>query len=59
MVAELPWGVAGTGIGPGEGWPLFGVLADVELGVWVGAGPIIQHQYEALATCIWLRPRLS
>ena len=37
--------------------PLFGVLADVESGVWVGAGPIIQHQYEALA--IWLRPRLS
>ena len=36
----------------GEGSPLIDVLADVESGVWVGVGPIIQHQYEALA--IWL-----
>ena len=33
------------------------VLADVESGAWVGAGPIIQHHYEVLA--IWLRARLS
>ena len=32
-------------------------LLDVESGAWVGAGPIIQHQYDALA--IGLRPRLS
>ena len=38
-------------MGPGEGWPLFDVLADVESGDWVGAGRITQHQYEALA--IW------
>ena len=37
--------------------PLFDVLADVKSGAWVGAGPIIQHQYDALA--IGLRPRLS
>ena len=42
---------------PGEGWPLFDVLADVESGAWVGAGPIIQHHCEVLA--IWLRTRLS
>ena len=42
---------------PGEGSPLIDVLADVESGVWVGAGPIIQHHYEELA--IWLRARLS
>ena len=35
MVAELPWGW----LGPGEGWPLFDVLVDVELGAWVGVGP--------------------
>ena len=34
MVAEFSWGVAG-----GEGWPLFDVFADVELGAGVGAGP--------------------
>ena len=28
-------------LGPGEGSPLIDVLADVESGVWVGAGPII------------------
>ena len=33
------------------------VLADVESGAWVGAGPIIQRQYEALA--IWLRYSIS
>ena len=39
----------------GRGLPLFDVLADVETGASVGAGPIIQHQYDALATCIrWL-----
>ena len=37
--------------------PLFDVLADVKSGAWVGARPIIQHQYDALA--IGLRPRLS
>ena len=37
--------------------PLFDVLADVKSGAWVGAGPIIQHQYDALA--IELRPKLS
>jgi hypothetical protein len=37
--------------------PLFDVLADVTSGAWVGADPIIQHQYDALA--IGLRPRLS
>ena len=54
MVAGV---VLGSGRVPGEGWPLFSVLADVELGAWVGAGPIIQHHYEVLA--IWLRTRLS
>ena len=47
----------GSGWRPGEGLPLFDVLADVKSGAWVGAGPIIQHQYDALA--IGLRPRLS
>ena len=51
------WKCSGEWLGPGEGLPLIDVLADVESGVWVGAGPIIQHQYEALA--IGLRPRLS
>ena len=37
--------------------PLFDVLAEVKSGAWVGAGPIIQHQHDALA--IGLRPRLS
>ena len=31
--------VLGSGRLPGEGWPLFDVLADVELGAGVGAGP--------------------
>ncbi len=48
MVAEYPWGVAETG----RGLPLFDVLADGETGACVGAGPIIQHQYDALN--IWL-----
>ncbi len=51
-------GVAlGIGRGPGEGWPLFNVLADVEAGAWVGDAPIIQHHYDVFA--IWLRTRLS
>ena len=54
MVAGV---VLGSGRVPGEGWPLFDVLADVESGAWVGVGPIIQHHYEVLA--IWLRTRLS
>ena len=53
MVTGEFWGVAGTR----RGLPLISVLADVESSVWVGAGPIIQHQYDALA--IGLRPRLS
>ena len=40
MVAGV---VLGSGRVPGEGWPLFGVLADVESGALVGVGPIIQH----------------
>ena len=43
------WRCPGEWLGPGEGSPLIDVLADVESGVWVGAVPIIQHQYEALA----------
>ena len=35
------WKCSGEWLGPGEGSPLIGVLADVESGVWVGAGPII------------------
>ena len=32
-----------TGRGLAKGWPLlFDVLADVESGAWVGAGPIIR-----------------
>ena len=38
MVAGV---VLGSGRVPGEGRPLFDVLADVESGAWVGAGPII------------------
>ena len=50
--------VLGSDRVPGEGWPLFSVLADVESGAWVGVGPIIiQRHYEVLA--IWLRTRLS
>ena len=57
-VVRMVAGVAlGSGRVPGEGWPLFSVLADVESGAWVGAGPIIQHHCEVLA--IWLRTRLS
>ena len=48
----------GEWLGPGGGWPLFDVLADVE---FRGSGCcwplIIQHQYGALA--IWLRTRSS
>ena len=33
--------VLGSGRVPGEGWPLFDVLADVESGAWVGVGPTI------------------
>ena len=55
MVAGV---VLGSGRVPGEGWPLFSVLADVESGAVVGAGPIIiQHHHEVLA--VWLRTRLS
>ena len=36
MVARV---VLGSGRVPGEGLPLFSVLADVELGAWVGAAP--------------------
>ena len=55
MVAGV---VLGSSRVPGEGWPLFSVLADVESGAVVGAGPIIiQHHHEVLA--VWLRTRLS
>ena len=45
------WKCSGEWLGPGEGLPLIGVLADVESGAWVGAGPIIQHH----STRRWLR----
>ena len=54
MVAGV---VLGSGRVPGESWPMFDVLADVESGAWVGAAPIVQYHYEVLV--IWLRTRLS
>ena len=46
MVAGV---VLGSGRVPGECWPPFDVLADVESGAWVGIGPIPQHHYEVFA----------